>query len=164
MRSLIKFALFSTVFVLPRMSAAQGAPPAEPWFSVTISTPEAIVSAGSDVKLKVIFANNTGKDLHYGVGGPGRGGPAFDIDVRDSEGKPVPETAYGLKMHGKDPHPWAGSVFTVTSGPGKTMEEELILSKEYDLSKPGKYTVQTQGGKGATRTAKSSVITITVVP
>jgi hypothetical protein len=86
----LKFApLLALIGLVTSIAAAQGAtpatPPAEPWFSVTISTPEAIVIAGSDAKLNVVFANNTGKDLHSGYGGPGRNDPVFDMDIRDSE-------------------------------------------------------------------------------
>jgi hypothetical protein len=164
MKILVKSALLSTLVVITGMIAAQGSPPAELWFSVTISTPETSVRAGSDVKLKVIFANDTEKDLHFGAGGPGRGGPVFDIDIRDSDDKPVSETPYGLKMHGKDPHPFAGSVFSATLHHGETMEEELILNKEYDLSKPGKYTVQVKERNPVFQTVKSNTIAITVIP
>jgi hypothetical protein len=164
MRILARFAVFSMLFMLPKMSTAQHISPAEPWFSVTIDTPEATVTVGLDVKLKVIFTNNTGKDIHYSAGGPARSGPAFDINVRDAEGNPVPETLYGLKLHGKDPHPWSGSVFSATLHPGKTIEEEVSLSKEFDLSKPGKYTVQVQEKNPVFQTVKSNVLTITVVP
>lgn len=164
MIALTRFMFIFTILVLPPASAAQGRPSVEPWFSVTISTPEPIVTAGADVKLKIIFANNTGKDLHYAVGGPARGGPAFDIDIRDGEGKPVPETTYGLKMHGKDPRPFSGSVFSTTVHPGETIEQELILSKEYDLNKAGKYTVQVKEKNSVFQNVQSNTITITLVP
>jgi hypothetical protein len=164
MKILIRVASLSMLFLLPGLSFAQSASPVEPWFSVMISTPEAIATAGSDVNLKVKFTNDTGKDLHFAVGGPGRGGPAFDINVRDSQGNAVPETSYGLRMHGRDPRPWSGSVFRATSHSGQTVEINLILSKEYDLSKPGKYTVQVQDRRPVVRPVKSNIVTITVFP
>ncbi len=114
------------------------------------------------MKLKVVFVNATKKDIFYGAGGPARGGPVFDIDMRDSDGKSVAETPYGLKMHAKDPHPWRGSVLTATAHPGDKIEEELILNKEYDLSKPGKYTIQVQERNPKFQAIKSDTITITV--
>jgi hypothetical protein len=164
MKILISVASLSMLFLLPGLSFAQSASPVESWFSLTIGTPEAIATAGSDVKLKVRFTNDTGKNLYYAVGGPGRGGPAFDINVRDSQGNAVPETSYGLRMHGKDPRPWSGSVFRATSHSGETVEINLILSKEYDLSKPGKYTVQVQDRRPVVRPVKSNIVTITVLP
>lgn len=164
MRILAKLVLLSVLFMLPKMSIAQNALPPEPWFSVAIGTAQTVIPSGSDVKFKVTFTNDTRKDLHYAVGGPGRGGPPFDINVRDAKGNPVPETSYGLKMHGKDPRPWSGSVFNATSHPGEAIELDLILSKEYDLSKPGKYTVQVQERYPALQAVRSNILTITVVP
>jgi hypothetical protein len=165
MNSLINFALLSTLCAAPEM-VAQGAHPAEPWFSVTISTPKTSVNVASNLKLKVVFVNNTEQDIRYpGAGGPGRSGPVFDIDVRDSGDKPVPETPYGLKMHGKDTHGWrGGSVFAGTAHPGDKIEEELILSEEYDMSKPGDYTVQVVERNPKFEVVKSNSITITIVP
>jgi hypothetical protein len=160
--------LLALLSLVASVAAPQGAtpttPPAEPWFSVTISTPNASVRAGSDVKLNIVLANTTGKDLHSGYGGPGRDGPVFDIDIRDSRNVAVPETPFGLTLHGKNPHPFAGSVFSAPSHPGEPIKEELILSKEYDLSKPGKYTVQVRERHPVFQTVKSNVITITVHP
>jgi len=165
----LRFApLLALIGLVTSIAAAQDATPAtptaEPWFSVTISTPEASVSAGSDVKLNVVFANNTGKDLHSGYGGLGRNGPVFDIYIRDSKNMAVLETPFGLTMHGKNPHPFSGSVFSATSHPGETIKEELNLSKEYDLSKPGKYTVQVRERHPVFQSVKSNTITITVDP
>jgi hypothetical protein len=164
MNILIKVALLSALTVAPEIVTAQGVQPAEPWFSVTIAGPKANLSVGSDVKLRVLFVNNTDKDIRFPGAGPARSGPVFDIDVRDSGGKPLLETPYGLKMHGKDPHPWSGSAFAATARPGDKIEEELILSKEYDISKPGNYTVQVLERNPKFAAVKSNSITITVVP
>lgn len=166
MRILARFLIISVVFIPWRLTAAQSRQPAEPWFTVAISTPKAVVTVGSEVKLKVVFVNNTEQDIHYpGAGGPGRNGPVFDIDVRDSSGKLVPETPYGLWMHGKDTRGWrGGSVFAATAHPGGKIEEELMLSKEYDMSKPDEYTVQVRERNPKFRVVKSNSIAITVVP
>jgi hypothetical protein len=157
------------VFFLARtfataQNASQPNAAAEPWFSVNISTPDETTKVGSNVVLYLVFVNNTGKDLYTGAGGPGRGGPVFDLDVRDSRHDPVPETAYGLRMQGKDPHPFAGSVFRATVPPGGTIKEGLSLNKEYDLSKAGKYTVQLVERHPAVRAVRSNIVTITVHP
>ena len=55
-----------------------------------------------------------------------------------------------------------GSVFTATAHPGDKIEEELILNKEYDLSKPGKYTIQVRERNPKFQAIKSDTITITV--
>ena len=168
MRTVSALASLAILLTLPLVCAAQGAPtstPAEPWFTVSITAPEAVVTVGSDVKLKVVFVNRTDKDIHYaGAGGSARNGPAFETDIRDSEGKAVSETRQGLKLHGKDPHPWAGSVFAATAHPGEKIEEQLLLNDEYDLNKPGKYTIQVRERNPKFEAVRSNTISITVVP
>lgn len=147
-------------------SAAQVTPAYEPNFSLTISTPDQVVKSGAEVKLKVAFANNTAQPLHYATGAPGRnGGPGFDIDIHDSQGKRISETPYGLKIQGKARHrPFAGSVFAATVQPGDTVELEVLLSREYDISEPGKYTVQATEKGPNPQQGKSNIVTITVTP
>ena len=97
-------------------------------------------------------------------GGPVHG-PVFqnvqlrqmDIQVRDAEGKPVAETEYGKTIHARSLRPprisdsktpgkltggpIGGAIMTALQ-PGGTVTEESDLCKEFDLSKPGTYTVQ----------------------
>jgi hypothetical protein len=163
MRALVRLLLISAFFA-PGSGVAQGVQSAEPWFSVAISTPRPIATIGADVKLKIIFTNKTGEDIRYGAGGPGRGGPVFDLDVRDGESKPVSETPRGLILHGKDPRPWSGSIFSTVAHPGEKIEEELVLNEEYDLSKRGKYTVQLRERNPKFQAVKSNTVTFTLVP
>lgn len=145
---------------------AQNAPTYEPNFSIVINTPQEIVKVGAEVKLKVVFTNNTAQPLHYATGVPGRGtGPGFDIDVRDSQGRRIPKTPYGLKVQGKARHrPFVGSVFTATVQPGGAVEQEALLSKEYDISKPGKYTVRVTERNPNPDPGESNTITLAVMP
>jgi hypothetical protein len=136
-----------------------------PSFSIQILAPQAVVKVGSDVRLKIVFTNNTSQPLHYATGAPGRGtGPSFDIDLRDSDGKRIPETPYGLKTQGKAPHrPFVGSVFAATVQPGGTLVREVLLSKEYEISKSGKYTVEVTERNPNPERGESNTITLTVV-
>lgn len=164
MRVPARFLLISAFLMPWQSSGAQRVQPAEPWFTVTISTPTPVLTVGADAKLKVILTNNTEKDIRYAVGGPGRGGPVFDLDVCDSEGKPIRETPHGLTLHGKDLRPWSGSIFSTVAHPGDKIEEELVLSTEYDLSKPGKYTVQLRERNPKFQAIKSNTVSFTLVP
>jgi hypothetical protein len=164
MRVLARLLVISAYFMRCLSSGAQVVQPPEPWFSVSISTPKPVVKVGIDVRLRVVLTNNTDKDIRYGVGGPGRGGPAFDLDVCDSESKPVSETPRGLTLHGKDPRPWSGSIFSTAAHPGDKIEEELVLNEEYDLRKPGKYTVQLLERNPKFQAVKSNTVTLTLVP
>jgi hypothetical protein len=164
MRTLVTLLLISTFFAPWQWSGAQVVQSVEPWFSVAISTPRPVATIGANLKLKIIFTNKTGEDIRYGAGGPGRSGPVFDLDVRDGEGKLVSETPRGLILHGKDPRPWSGSIFSTAAQPGEEIVEELVLSEEYDLSKPGKYTVQLRERNPKFQTVKSNTVTFTLVP
>jgi hypothetical protein len=160
MKILMGLFLIAVLFSPWQSGGAQKSEPAEPWFAVTINTAKPVITIGTDVKLKVIFANKTNQGISVSAGAPGRD---FDLDVRDGEGRPVPETAYGLKMHGEVPTPGNITVYRRISLPGDKFEEELDLSKEYDLSSPGKYTVQLRGRNPKFRAVKSNTITFALV-
>jgi hypothetical protein len=164
MRILIRLFMLSLLVILSAAGVSQNEPATESWFSVAISPPGSPVNLGSDAKLKVVFTNNTGKNLYFSAGGPGRSGPVFDIDLRDGEGNPVQETAYGVTMHGKDPRPFSGSVFRATAAPGQTLEETVLLNKEFEITKPGKYTVQVRGKTPNGRFVRSNTVAISIVP
>jgi hypothetical protein len=164
MRIFAGLLLLSALFPPLQSSGAQGVQSVEPWFTVTISMPRTVVTIGTDVKLKVVLTNKTAEDIRYSGPGPGRGGPVFDLDVRDGEGKPASETPRGLTVHGKDPRPWSGSIFSTAAHPGEKIEEEVVLNEEYNLGKPGKYTVQLRERNPKFQAVKSDTVTFTLVP
>jgi hypothetical protein len=161
-------------------SSAQTVPITEPaFFSVTISTPGSEVKTGSVVELTVTTKNISAQNIYHGFVAGGPPGRSVEIDLRDSGGNPVLETPYGRKAHGKDRRPWSGSSFVerVLLKPGETFDEKVDLSKEYDLSRAGTYTIQVQRSDlvsdeqlkshskmGIANTVKSNKITITVTP
>jgi hypothetical protein len=154
------------VLAASAVGRAQNAPTYEPNFSIVVNTPQEIVKTGAEVRLKIVFTNNTARPLHYATGVPGRGtGPGFEIDLRDSKGKRIPETPFGLKAQGKAPHhPFVGSVFAATVPPEGTLVREVLLNKEYDISKPGKYTVRVTERNPNPDPGESNTITLAVTP
>ena len=105
----------------------------------------------------------------------------MDIQVRDSEGKPVAETEYGKTIHarsieappvdrngpGVPTRGPRGGAIAMALRPGETLTEESDLTKEFDLSRPGKYTVQAfdRGRDPDTgKTVMSNEVTITGQP
>jgi hypothetical protein len=53
----------------------------------------------------------------------------------------------------------------VSAHPGEKVEEEVVLSKEYDLSKPGKYMVQLLRERNReSQAVKSNIVQFTIVP
>ena len=147
MRILWRMLLVVTVLWTARESSAQTVPITEPaFFSVTISTPGSEVKTGSAVELTITTKNISAQNIYHIVTAGGPPGRSLQIDLRDSGGNPVLETPYGRKAHGKDRGPWHGSSFVerVLVKPGETFDEKVDLSKEYDLSRAGTYTIQVQ--------------------
>jgi hypothetical protein len=93
----------------------------------------------------------------------------YTFDILDEQGRPVPEKERlrnlreSLKPGGRR---WRHGLISEIE-PGVSWKEQLFLSEYYDMSRPGKYTIQLQRklpeelGKG---TVKSNIITITVLP
>lgn len=70
-------------------------------------------------------------------------------------------------LHTKLGIPLVGSFEGGDVGPNATQNVEQCLEKFYDMSKPGKYTIQAFRGASANRKARliaSNIVTITVVP
>src|SRR5258706_741466 len=164
MRILRALVLLLAVIPLASKTTAQVAQPEKPPFTITISTPQVTVKAGLDVRLKVTMMNTSDRDINYTVGT----GPIIDIDIRDAGGKPLSETPDGRKIHGTDRKvagPGSGTVVRVPLKPGETLDGESILNQEYDLSIPGKYTIQAVRADPISKNVvKSNTITVTVTP
>jgi hypothetical protein len=150
------------VYVTMGISTALAAPPTAPSFSINISTAQSMVKVGAAITIDATLTNISDHDIFYAVGTPGQ---VIDLIVCDSSGKSVPETPYGRKVHDTELNrrPFVGSVFRASIKPDHTFQQKSDLSKEYDLSKPDKYSIQAQRRDARTREmVKSNTITITV--
>lgn len=88
----------------------------------------------------------------------------YAFEVRDGQNRIPPETEYASKAKGRG-HFSNDQIFYLQ--PGESLPKNLlVLTKFYDMSRPGKYTVQVSRavpkelGGG---TVKSNTLTITVV-
>ncbi len=116
--------------------------------------------------MNIVMTNTSGKDIHYGQPLSVKWAMLFDVHILDGANKLVPETAYGRQLHGTDRNPASlgGSVFSAQVAPGKTVEQQLMLNKEYEIERPGKYTIQVERFDAVSGiTVKSNTITLTVV-
>jgi hypothetical protein len=128
-----------------------------------------VFRVGSEVRIRLVFKNTSDHEIPY-VRGPGTGvephGEIFtDVEVRDAKGELSLETKYHRALRGKDdnsanpavqdksggapatsgrPEPrlrfW-GSFTGFMLKPGESREEDIVVSKLYDLSQPGQYTI-----------------------
>ena len=175
MKMLLTFVTLTMASLVSGNSIAQVAQPApaEPKISIAIKTAQSAVKVGSDVEVEAEMRNISTEDVGFGGAmGPPGGTTSFRWEIRDSEGKAVPMTEYGIKANHVDtpqgpapgvPHIWAGSSFGASLGPGKSVVQKLALSKEYNLSKAGKYTIRALRSDGQID-VKSNTVTLTLTP
>jgi hypothetical protein len=162
----LKILLFS-LFLSLIAAHAQQSKSVQPSLSLTITAPETVVRAGSPLSMKITATNTSGHDVSYIVSTLGG---LYDIYVHDAAGALAPETPEGAQKHFFSPHhrPSGGSVFSARAHleAGAKQEIKVEVTKEYDRTKPGKYTVYVERpdpeNKGKQIT--SNTITITVTP
>jgi len=116
------------------------------------------VKAGSPVQVELSFTNLSNDEIWYVRTNPIRD---YAISVADTEGGRVQETAKLQELRsvlaGKTTKVISSSVSASQLKPGETRVEYILLTDFYNMSKPGRYTVQVS--KGA---VKSNPITIVV--
>jgi hypothetical protein len=109
--------------------------------TIKISTAERSVKAGSDVT----------------------------IEVRDSSSARAAETGRGHTLRTGEDSP-TGETYLIISSPmnidvppGGTIRREILINRLYDLSKPGKYTIQVERIIGSSSVViKSNALPVTV--
>jgi hypothetical protein len=87
----------------------------------------------------------------------------MDIQIRDSDGTPAPETERGKIIHRRAGPLAGGNGFLHDCKPGETFTEQSDLSAEFELTKPGTYTVQASRYDSVSgQVVKSNTLTLTV--
>ena len=162
-------------------------------FSITISAASNVIKAGSEVRIRLVFKNTTSEEIPYGRG-PGIGiepqGELFsEVEVRDAKGELMPETKYHRVLRGKadtsanraapqksgaaaatsdPPEPLPSirmSVIGYMLKPGEFREEDIVVSKLYEMSQPGQYSISASRRATDPRSdvvAKSNTLIITM--
>jgi hypothetical protein len=107
-------------------------------FTITVTAATASVAAGSPVSLTVILKNMSKEPLDDSGSWDDRThlDPNFKFIVQDAQGRPVPKRIF------KHPEFRTGSPLNRTLAPGESVTEEQEVSRLYDFSEPGKYTIQ----------------------
>jgi hypothetical protein len=83
---------------------------------------------------------------------------SYSYDVRDSSGILVEKKNRGRAV---------GSVTQRTVEPDETVEEEAVVSRVFDMSRPGQYVIQVSraiSGDPKDGVVKSNIITVKLVP
>jgi hypothetical protein len=111
-------------------------------FTLAISS-TAIVKTGTEVRLDITVTNVSDQPISvYHVSGEAKA--VNKIEVRDASGNALPRIdGRTMLIHGKShylPKQWLSRKGVVLK-PGETLEDFSILSKIFDLTKPGRYAV-----------------------
>jgi len=141
-------------------------------FSLKIEPLAEMVRAGSEVAVKMTFTNLTKEPLLVEIWGPGL---FWQFDVRDKGGnKPLTERGRDLFGVPSTPNPGGkkkivefpvGSSSAQLVEPGKTLITVQTVPPElFDLTQPGKYTIQASRPCGLNCTVKSNTVIVTITP
>lgn len=185
-----EFMTFIAAFFL--IAQAQPAKPAKPAFSLRISAAQNVIKAGSELRLTIVATNISDHDISLLRGkGEAEGEFNYMIDARNDKGSAPSRTKYGNQLQGKDvsepkdsaqaknaetqpagndagPQTFQETVIVssdvlLTIQPGETLTDVIIVNKLFDLSQPGKYSIQAQRADPDSKmVVKSNIITVTV--
>jgi len=124
-------------------------------FTLTISGP-AEVKTGSGVEVRVKITNTSTREIDAGtfyVDGVDTG---YTYDVRDSAGNPAQKKSIVM----------SGSIRLAKLKPGGSVEKGTLVSRIFDMTRPGQYEIQLSRAVGGPKDAvvKSNKITVTITP
>lgn len=144
----------------PASSQGTAAPGANgPAIPISISVARNTVKSGSSVSVNVTLKNSTKQDLAFSY--PSADPLTCMVVVRDASGNAVADTKLGQTL--KSQHSaWQRPLVSYTLNPGETQSRECAVSDLYDLSSPGKYSIEVTQLDG--RSVHSNVLTVTVAP
>jgi hypothetical protein len=139
--------------------------------TIKISTAKGSVKAGSDVTIEVIFTNTSKNHIVFASGAKreDQGELDYTVEVRDSSSARATETGRGHTLRTGEDSP-SGETYLIISStmnidvpPGGTVRREILINRLYDLSKPGKYTIQVERIIGSSSVViKSNALPVTV--
>jgi hypothetical protein len=135
-----------SLLIVATHASAPGQAARQP-FSLTVTTPQSIITAGAELRVQVTLKNITDHDIFVSRDFARETAERnYVIDVRDESGQIAPDTAYNRKR--KDPgdakHPNVryGSHMLETLKPGEELNDDAVVTKLYDITLPGKYSLQ----------------------
>jgi hypothetical protein len=129
----------------------------QPLFSITISSPQDTWKVGSEIVIAINIVNTSSQRAFFQKALGQENGELFmDIEVKDGHGNPLPRRPTGEFIAG-------GSVQKKFLKPGETLKDGIVVSKLFDLSQTGKYTIRVQRRDAGTNSiVMSNTITVAV--
>jgi hypothetical protein len=167
MRTTLKFFSLAILTLTGHAALSQSA---KPPFSITISSPKDSVPHGGEVTVKITLTNISDHEINLErAPREDQGQSHHAVIIRDDHGDLVPQKK-PVRV-GKDeaereinalPH---GSQILFTLKPGESLKDGIVLDGMYDLSQPGKHTIQIERYDYVTKAVvKSNTITFTLTP
>ena len=137
-------------------------------FTLKIAPSPSVAKPGSAVVVKIGLTNISEHAIDVGYTYAYRG-DFYRVDIRDTHGRTPPQARprTWLDSNGRRVTRTLGGVGAGVRSvkPGETMLDEYLVNDHYDLTQPGKYTVQASRLDDETKTwVKSNTITLTVTP
>lgn len=134
-----------------------GAQAATPSFSISIELPNATLESGSPIRLDITIENHLNQGPFLSSNRTWRGAVS-EITVLTSEGQrvgPLHKPQPGERQSG----------LGIGLGPHESSSESLNLGRFFDLTKPGKYSVQVKKRDPENnRIVESNIVTINITP
>jgi hypothetical protein len=155
--------------VFPAISTTANAP----LFSVTLGAPKDPLKSGAKLILRVTVTNTSDHNIAFKRTNNPVSNEEFryQIEVRDADGRPAQPSAQVRALEGQVTEIEDLDNHAYWLKPGESYSDDLEITKLYDLSRPGKYTVSVskdlltrQYPVPPEYVAKSDLVTITVVP
>jgi hypothetical protein len=155
---------FLFLFATPLVSADK-----QQLFSLAIAPSTVTLKSGAELRLRVTVTNTSDRRIGF-IRSPAalpEEGLRYNIDVRDPQGQSAPPSASARQLS-KNTTVILGSNVARWLNPGESFVDEIDITKLYDLSQPGKYSIAVAReippaqnlGKGI---VKSNSITVRVV-
>jgi hypothetical protein len=115
--------------------------------SVTLKVPNKPLKAGTDLVLRATVKNTSDHDIIFPTS-PGlipSDGLRYDIQALDEQAQPAPPSARVLAQRATRGKGGPGVAVIGNTGhtlkPGQSLVEEINVTRYYDLSRPGTYTI-----------------------
>lgn len=139
MRDSMKIEFYASALILAHATLFAAAGPS-PGFSVTLHAPDLPVKTGAELRIKTTITNTSDHEIRFAKS-PGMvpdEALSYQIDVRDPSGQEPPITPFFRELKEKN-YGW-GSYTTYFLEPGKSFDEDLVITRLYSL-KPGNYNI-----------------------
>ena len=140
----------------------------KPLFSLTLATPTAPLKSGAELRLLVTVTNTSERTIGF-IRSPGEIPDEwfrYKVHIHNEAGQSAPASGHARELKNKQTFDFQSS-YARWLKPGESFADNVEITKLYDLSQPGMYTISVERefppaqnlGVGS---IKSNTITVTV--